>query len=316
LRVDSSLDVSLIIPVYKNQESIPHLLKALDELYATLNDTFEVIFVIDGSPDHSYEILLNTLPTHSFRSQVILLSRNFGSFAAVRAGLTAGHGKYFAVIAADLQEPMSLVIEMVCALREENTDVVLAVRQTRADPFLTRVLANVFWYFYKRYIIPEMPKGGVGTVACNRNFRDQLLKLEESHSSLIAQVFWLGHRRKFISYTRHERKHGRSAWTWHKKINYLMDSVFSVTDLPIRLLIHVGGNTALLAGIIGVVVVVSKWLGLIMIPGYAAIILAVIFLGAVNLFGLGIVGSYAWRAYENTKARPLHIILRKHQFNE
>lgn len=312
----SSLDINLIIPVYRNQESIPDLLKALDELHVILKGTMEVIFVIDGSPDRCYEILLDVLPTHLFRSQVILLSRNFGSFAAVRAGLTMGNGKYFVVMAADLQEPISLVVDMASALREENTDVVLAVRQTRADPFLTRVLANVFWYFYKRYIIPEMPKGGIGTVACNRSFRDQLLKLEESHSSLIAQVFWLGYRRKVITYTRRERKHGRSAWTWHKKINYLMDSVFSVTDLPIRLLIYIGGNTALLAGIIGVVVVVSKWLGLIMIPGYAAIILAVIFLGAVNLFGLGIIGSYAWRAYENTKARPLHIILRKHQFNE
>jgi hypothetical protein len=159
-----------------------------------------------------------------------------------------------------------------------------------------------------------VPSGGVDIFGCNRAFRDTLLQLDERHSSLISQIFWLGFRRKFISYVRQERQHGKSAWTLRKKINYLMDSVFAFTDLPIRLLIRVGGGAAVIAGLLGLVVVGGKLTGLISVPGYAMTMLTITFLGAVNLFGLGIVGSYAWRAYENTKARPIAIPMNIHHF--
>ena len=99
-----------------------------------------------------------------------------------------------------------------------------------------------------------------------------------------------------------------------KKISYLMDSVFAFTDLPIRLLIRVGGATAFLAGLFGLIVILARLLGDIAVPGYAATILSIVFFGAINLFSLGIVGSYAWRTYENTKARPLSVVLREHHF--
>jgi polyisoprenyl-phosphate glycosyltransferase len=308
--------ISLIIPVYRNEDCLPDLLKALENLHASLNGELEIVFVVDGSPDRCYEILREALPAHSFQSKLILLSRNFGSFAAIRAGLAAGEGQYFAMMAADLQEPPELIPEMIQPLRNDDTDVVIAVRESRADPLLTRLPANIFWGLYKHYVVPEIPQGGVDIFACNRAFRDQLLQLEERHSSLIAQMFWLGYRRKFIYYARQERKHGQSAWTLRKKINYLMDSVFSFTDLPIRLLIRIGGGTALLSGLLGTIIILFKLFGLITVPGYAATTLAIIFFGAVNLLGLGIVGSYAWRTYENTKARPLHVVLRQHQFNK
>jgi hypothetical protein len=173
----------------------------------------------------------------------------------------------------------------------------------------------MFWSLYRRYVLPEMPPGGVDIFACNRAFRDQLLQLEESHSSLVAQVFWLGFRRKTISYTRRERQHGKSAWTFRKKLSYLMDSVFAFTDLPIRALIRGGALATLLSALIGVIVVVGRLTGQIAVPGYAATMLVIVFFGALNLLALGILGSYAWRAYENTKARPLHVVLRTHAFD-
>lgn len=307
--------LTLVIPVYRNEGSIPDLLSELSSMNKELNSALEVVFVIDGSPDRCYEILRESLPNAAFKSKLVLLSRNFGSFAAIRAGLEVGTGDRFAVMAADLQEPPELVVAMNTRLIEDSsTDVVIGVREGRNDPLFSRLAAGVFWGFYRRYIVPEIPPGGVDVFACSLAFRDALLRLEERHSSLIAQIFWLGYKRQLITYTRQERQHGTSAWTLKKKINYLMDSVFAFTDLPIRLLTRVGGGTAVLAALFGFLVILSKLIGEITVPGYAVTILSIVFFGSINLFALGIVGSYAWRTYENTKQRPLNVVLNTHEF--
>ena len=261
--------LSLIIPVYRNEESLPDLLSAVAGLYDALGGALEAIFVVDGSPDNSYPILRERLPGCVFSSRLILLSRNFGSFAAVRAGLEAASGERFAVMAADLQEPPELILEADRALREEPVDVVVGTREGREDPLLSRIPANLFWGLYRRYVVADMPAGGVDIFACNRSFRDTLLRMQESHTSLIAQIFWLGFRRKFITYVRRRRMHGSSAWTLRKKINYLMDSVFAFTDLPIRLLIRGGLAGVMLAGVIAALVAVARLSGEIAVPGYA-----------------------------------------------
>ena len=307
--------LSLIIPVYRNEGSIPALLAAVAGLHAQLQGELQAVFVIDGSPDRCYELLRDALPAQIFPSRLVLLARNFGSFPAIRAGLAQCDSERYAVMAADLQEPPELVLRMDEALRNEHVDVVVGTREGRADPLMARLPAQLFWWAYRRYVVPEVPPGGVDVFGCNRAFRDHLLLLDERHSSLIAQIFWLGFRRKQISYVRREREHGKSAWTLTKKINYLMDSVFSFTDLPIRLLVRVGGTTALLAGLFGIIVAVARLAGFVSVPGYAMTLLTIIFLGAVNLFGLGIVGSYAWRIYENTKGRPHTVTLSVHEFD-
>lgn len=306
--------LSLIIPVYKNEESLSELLAAVRGLHLSLNGAIEVIFVVDGSPDKCYELLRERLPKTIFSSQLILLSRNFGSFAAVRSGLELACGDVFAVMAADLQEPPELILEMYELLQLDAADVVLAVREKRSDPFVSRTTSNIFWWLYRKYVVPDMPAGGVDIFACNQHFRETLLKMEERHSSLIAQIFWLGFRRKQVLYTRSARKHGKSAWTINKKINYLADSVFAFTDLPIRLLIRVGAIGALMAAAFGFAVAIARVLGAVPVAGYAMTVIMIIFFGALNLLGLGIVGSYAWRTYENSKNRPLSVRLKVEKF--
>jgi len=308
--------LTVVVPVYRNEESIPDLLDAIAGQWRAAGGALEAVLVVDGSPDRSYELLREALPRQPFPSRLVLLARNFGSFAAIRAGLAAGSGDAFAIMAADLQEPPELVLEMNKVLREDDADVVIGVRDGRGDPLTSRIPAQLFWSLYRRFVVPQMPPGGVDIFACNRAFRDQLLELGESHSSLVAQVFWLGYRRRFVPYTRRERQHGKSAWTFRKKLAYLMDSVFAFTDLPIRILIRGGALATLLSLVIGMMVVVARLTGQIVVPGYAATILVIVFFGALNLLALGILGSYAWRAYENTKARPLHVVLRSHAFGQ
>ena len=308
--------LTLVIPVYRNESNLPDLLKAVAALNVQLENELEVVFVVDGSPDRCYEILRDKLPSQPFRSKLVLLSRNFGSFMAIRTGLQHGSGERYAVMAADLQEPPELVLEMNRVLLRQDTDVVVGVREGRQDPWATRTASKIFWGLYRRYVIPEIPPGGVDMFACNKAFRDTLLTLDERHSSLIAQIFWLGYRREVVTYSRQERVHGKSAWTLRKKVNYLMDSVFSFTDLPIRLLTRVGAFGSALAALFGVFTLIARLQGMIEVPGYAMMMLAITFLGCLNLLGLGIVGSYAWRTYENTKNRPLAIPMRIEDFGD
>ncbi len=311
----STQDLSLVIPVYQNEASLPDLLIALDEMDRVLQGKLEVVFVVDGSPDRCHELLRQQLPERSFVSKLVLLTRNFGAFAAVRTGLAHATGDVFAVMAADLQEPPELVPAMFDVLSTGDVDVVVGVRTARGDPALQRWQASLFWACYRRWVVPEMPPGGVDIFACNRAFRDTLLALDESRSSLIAQIFWLGFRRAEVPYERRSRQHGRSAWTWQKKVSYLADSIFSFTDLPIRWLLLAGVVGVLLALVLGGVAVAGRLLGWISVPGYAMTLVAILFLGALNLPSLGVVGAYAWRAYENTKQRPQAIALSVDHFH-
>ncbi|WP_164705246.1 glycosyltransferase family 2 protein, partial [Pseudomonas viridiflava] len=164
--------LTLVIPVYRNESNLPDLLAAVTALDVQLEHALEVVFVVDGSPDRCYEILREQLPSQSFTSKLILLSRNFGSFMAIRTGLQHGTGERYAVMAADLQEPPELVLEMNRVLTRGDIDVVVGVREGRQDPWATRTASKLFWGFYRRYVIPEIPPGGVDMFACNKAFRD------------------------------------------------------------------------------------------------------------------------------------------------
>lgn len=305
---------SVVIPVYKNEGSIPSLLQALEELSKSLDALLEVVFVVDGSPDASFQTLESSLHAVAFQSRLVLLSRNFGAFAAIRCGLSEATGDYIGVMAADLQEPPSLMRDFFNALTTKPLDVVFGQRLGRSDPGLTKLASGVFWGIYRRLVQPDVPEGGVDVFAVTATFRDRLVALGEANSSLLGLLFWLGGRREFIGYQRLERLHGRSAWTFRKKLTYLLDSIFAFSDLPVRALMTLGLLGLGVAFVLGVVVLLARLLGAHAVPGYAGSMLAILFFGALNTFGIGIVGNYAWRAYENTKQRPLNIVSMRIEF--
>jgi glycosyltransferase involved in cell wall biosynthesis len=298
---------SLVIPVYRNAGSIEALLKTIAAMQLKLENQLETVFVVDGSPDDSHAQLRDRLPNSGVRATLILLSRNFGAFAAIREGLLHARGEFAAVMAADLQEPPELVIEFFRRLEQGEGDVAFGVREARHDPWSSRLAANTFWWFYRRFVQRDVPVGGVDVFAVTRRFLDQLTVLGEANGSLLGLLFWMGGRRIFVPYTRRERAHGKSAWTFGKKFTYLLDSIFAFTDAPIRLLLACGAAGIGLATVIGILVLVARLAGWVVVPGYAGTMLAVLFFGGLNALGLGLVGNYAWRAYENTKQRPLSI---------
>jgi len=299
---------SLIIPVYKNEDTISELLEALHELDIDLNNDLEVTFVVDGSPDNSYGRLKELLPTTGISARIVRLSRNFGSFAAIRMGLALASGPLFAVMAADLQEPPELIRDMFTALRDDPVDIVLGQREGRSDPLPTRLQSKLFWGLYRRLVCQDVPPGGIDVFACNQNARDALLSLDETHSSLVIQLLWIGFRRKTVRYRRRQRRgHGTSAWSLRKRVRYMLDSIFSFTALPVTLLLVVGMIGSSMSVLVAAVVFISWLLGLITVTGYTPIALLITSSLFLQLFSLGIIGSYVYRTYENSKRRPNHI---------
>ncbi len=306
--------ISLVIPVYRNAENIPSLLEALQQLDRELDGDLEIVFVVDGSPDDSALQLSTALPTLGVRAQLLTLSRNFGSFEAIRAGLEAGRGDCFAVMAADLQEPPSLVACFYERLQSGECDITIGQRAGRDDPALRRLMSTVFWAFYRRFVVPDVPPGGLDVFGCSRAVRDQILRLRERNSSLVGLLLWVGFRREYIPYERRAREIGESAWTFRKRIAYLMDSVFSFSDLPIQILLRIGILGLGVSVVFSLAVIATKLFSDIPVPGYAATVLLITFFGALNCFGLGVIGQYVWRTFENTKTRPGHIVASHENF--
>ena len=305
---------SLVVPVYKNEGSIAALVERLAELNRVLEGDFEAVLVVYGSPDRSHALLAAALPGAEFLSQLIVLSRNFGAFSAITAGLSAARGDAFAVMAADLQEPLELITEMRAMLGTGQFDVVVGTRSSRGDPLTSRLFSTIFWRLYKTFVQRDIPAGGVDVFGCTREFRDHLLSLKERNTTLVGLIFWLGFRRGEVSYSRQSREHGKSSWSFWRKVRYLLDSTFAFSDLPVRLLSSVGIAGILLSVFLTVVVLFASATGLIGVPGYSATVVLIMFFGGLNSLGLGLIGEYLWRTFENTKGRPHYVVAQRREF--
>jgi glycosyltransferase involved in cell wall biosynthesis len=296
---------SIVVPVYRNEATLATLVQRLRDFAVDVGTPVEVVFVVDGSPDGSLALLRRLLAEEdSFSSQLISLSRNFGSFSAIRTGLAVAEGDYVAVMAADLQEPISLVRDFFQALETGDYDIAVGTRASRSDPAAGARAASLFWWLYRHLVQREIPPGGVDVFACTREVAGRLVRLEESHTSLVGLLYWLGFRRVDVPYVRLPRPEGKSAWSFRRKVRYLLDSIYSFTDLPITLIIALGVLGVVVSTVSALVVFTAWAAGKIDVAGYTPLILAVFFMTSLILIALGIVGSYVWRSYENSKGRP------------
>lgn len=311
----SGVTYSVVVPVYGNEGTLGPLITRLTEVASRLDGPMEAVFVVDGSPDGSLLLLRRLLPEAAIRSQVVTHSRNFGSFAAIRTGLSVARGEYIGVMAADMQEPPELMEAFFARLAAGEADVTVGRRTARADPALTSLASRTFWGLYRRTINRAIPPGGVDVFGCTREVATELLRLEESHSSLVGLLYWVGFRRVEVPYERAPRTSGKSGWTLHKRVRYLLDSVFSFTDIPISMLSTVGFVGGVLTTLAAVVVFVGWATGRITNPGYTPLMLVLLFSTFTLLSGLGIVGSYVWRTFENSKQRPSSIPMSVEEFD-
>ncbi len=311
----TSARYSVVVPVYGNEASIPALLERLERLAERLDAPMEAVFVVDGSPDGSLLVLRRLLPDACFASQLVAHSRNFGSFAAIRTGFATAVGEFVAAMAADLQEPPELVEDLFLQLSSGSYDVAVGTREGREDPRTTMLLSRTFWSLYRRWVAKEIPAGGVDIFGCTRHVAAQLVALDESHSSLVGLLYWLGYRRAEVPYRRAPRADGRSGWSFRRKLRYFLDSVYSFTDVPITILTLIGAVGGVVTLVAGVFLVVARLTGIITQTGYTPLMLVMLLSTFTLLFGLGVVGSYVWRTYENSKGRPGAVAMSHEQFS-
>jgi glycosyltransferase involved in cell wall biosynthesis len=308
-------DLCIIIPVFKNEDNINTLIESIESLNTDFDGRITVTFVIDGSPDNSGLILIEKQEFLKFSSRILFHSKNFGSFSAIRTGLEFAQGNYFAVMSADSQEPPKLIKDFFNVLENDQADLVLGARTRRDDGFINDTFSKIFWAIYKKLVFPDLPKGGADVFACNDLVRTSFLSIKEPNSSLISQLLWLGYRRKFLPYNRQKRKHGKSAWQFSSKIHYMMDSIFSSTDLPIILALWTGFLGVLATIIFSVFLLIAHFSNSIEVPGYVSLALLISIFGSASIFMQGVLGSYLWRTFENTKNRPLRLISRSSEYN-
>lgn len=300
---DWEFELSVVVPVYFNTESLPAVLERISEFAAEITK-LEAVFVIDGGADGASELLTAMLPDCGFPSQLIEHSRNFGSFAAIKTGFRHARGRITSVMAADLQEPAHLIPDFYRALCDSQHDIAIAVRSERHDGNLVQAASGTYWRLYRALVQPSMPPGGIDVFACNSLAREALLRFNESHSSLVGQLLWIGYDVVEIPYVRQAREVGVSQWTFRKKWKYMVDSVFSFTSLPITLMLWIGFIGTTVITIASITVAIAWLAGRIPVLGYTPIMLTVLFAAFLIQTSLGIIGTYVWRAYENTKQRP------------
>lgn len=304
---DDSPEVSIVVPVYFNAGSLIELHRRFGQAMATARvSSWDVTFVDDGSGDDSPAILEDLRRTHP-GVRVVRLSRNFGSIAAIQAGLALARGRCVAVIAADLQDPPEALVEMIRRWRLGD-EVVLATRGSREDPWLSRLFSYLFYRAFRVLVSAEMPQGGFDFFLVDRKVGRVLVDCAEKNANLAASVLWVGFKRSVLTYRRAARAHGKSMWTFWKKIKYMYDSLLSYSYVPLRIISALG-----LCGMISSLgyaswITVHRLGGSPEPPGWASLMVVTLFFDGFLLTAIGLVGEYVWRAFDSARRRPNYIL--------
>jgi len=303
--------LSVVVPVYGNAEDLAALHARLSAAAASvLPIECEFVFVDDGSADASFAVLAS-LAASDPRVRVLGLSRNFGSNAAIMAGLSQTGGDAVMTLAADLQDPPELMSGFVEAWRG-GAQVVLAARRKREDPLLSRLLASVFNRLFRLLVFPQFPKGGFDLMLLDRVVVDAILAMPEKNSYLFGQVMWVGFKRATILYDRSARQSGRSGWTVWRKVKYFIDAFTAFSYLPVRAASLLGLLLAGLGFAYAALVIVLRLRGELVEPrGFSALLVAVLVTAGAQLVVAGLTGEYVWRILEEARPRPPFIVARR-----
>lgn len=302
--------ISIVIPVYNEQDCLPALYDRLHALQQSSADSFEFIFVDDGSTDDSRKII-RAFADRRPDVKHIFFSRNFGHEMATTAGLDHAGGDAVVIIDADLQDPP----EMIPSLIEEwhkGSDVVYARRLSRhGETIWKRFSAWLFYRIIRSLTDVDIPSDTGDFRLMDRRVVEHLRQCREHSRFIRGLVAWTGFRQTAVSYARDIRHAGKGKYNAARLIMLAFDAVLGFSNVPLRLGILLGAIVCLTSVGLGLSVIVQKlWLGL-PIPGYALLVTGVYFLGGVQLFMLGLVGEYVGRAYRDAQRRPLYVIAEK-----
>jgi glycosyltransferase involved in cell wall biosynthesis len=305
--------LSLVIPVFNETESVNLFVETVTRVFITAPEiALEFVFVNDGSTDGTLQVLL-ALQARDSRVRVVDLSRNFGKEAALTAGIDEARGEVVVPIDVDLQDPPEVVLRMVDLWRS-GYEVVVGRRASRdADSFAKRVSAHGFYALHNWMAAPRLPENVGDFRLMDRCVVQALQQIPESRRFMKGLFAWVGFRTAIVDYARPERAAGRSKFNGWKLWNFALEGITSFSTTPLRVWTYLGlGVSALSFAFAAFVVVRALILG-IDVPGYASLIVAVTFLGGLQLTGIGILGEYLGRTYLESKRRPIYLIRERYE---
>lgn len=298
--------LSVVIPVYFNEKNLPITYAKLKEAVLDKVDDYELILVDDGSEDQSYAVM-KLLRAQDSKVKLIKLSRNFGSITAQLAGLSYATGDCATVIAADLQDPPDILLQLM-EKWQQGGKVCLAVRADREESFIQKTISNAFYKIMRKIALKNMPLGGFDCFLIDRQVIDVIKNTQEKNSSIVGQVLWCGFKAEQIHYVRKARDIGKSRWTLSKKIKYFLDSILAFSYTPIRATIFGGTLFSAASFVLILFLIVQRLFWDIPIQGWTSIVCLILFTFGVQLIILGMIGEYLWRTLDESRKRPTFIV--------
>lgn len=302
----SAVTYSVVAPVHNEAAALPHFYQRLTAVMQRLTGTYEVIFVDDGSSDESLD-LLRQLHGRDPRVKVLSFSRNFGHQIAISAGLDAADGDAVIVIDSDLQDPPEVIAELVAEWRR-GFEVIYAVRAVRkGETKFKLATAKLFYRLLSRIAAVDIPNDTGDFRLMDRRAAMAMRRLREHHRFVRGLSSWIGFRQTGVRYVRQERYAGATSYPLRKMMKLAVDAMTSFSYLPLQLATSFGFAVAGLS-VLGIILAIIFRLANHQITGQATTLVAVLFLGGVQLIFLGVIGEYLGRIYDEVKGRPLYLV--------
>ncbi len=302
------IKLSLVVPCYNEGENVIPFHEAVLNAFRDCGYAIEIVYVDDGSRDATLHNLKKIYARQDCPVKIVSFSRNFGKEAGIYAGLQHASGDYISLIDADLQQRPEIVRDMVQMLEEEPEYDIVAAYQDRRNE------GKVLSFFKRRFysIINRLSKVSLQADASDfrtfrQSVRDSILELGEYHRFSKGIFAWVGYNTLFIPYTACPRQNGSTKWSFWKLLNYAMEGIVGFSTAPLRLATILGSATGVAALIYLICVILEKLIKGITVPGYATIIVLLLFYSSMQLFCIGIIGEYVGRNFEQSKNRPIYI---------
>ncbi len=302
------MKLSLVVPCYNEAENVAAFQDAAIEAFRGCGYDFEIVFVDDGSKDATLHELRKLHAQQRCPVKVVSFSRNFGKEAGIYAGMEHATGEYISLIDADLQQRPEIVRDMVKILEESpEYDIVAAYQDRRGESKVLSFFKKAFYRIINRLANVNLKSDASDFRTFRRSVAESILKIAEYHRFSKGIFAWVGYNTCFIPYTACERAAGVSKWNFRKLLNYAIDGIIGYSTKPLRMATFLGGLTAFAAFVYLIIVILEKLITGIDIPGYATLIVLILFLGAMQLFCIGIIGEYVGRTFEQSKDRPIYL---------
>ena len=300
-------NISLVVPCHNEENVIDLFLRKTIPILRSLDRSYEIVFINDGSTDRTLEAMLKAKEKYK-NIRILNLSRNFGKEAALTAGIEHSKGEVVIPIDVDLQDPPELIIQFIEKWKE-GYDIVLAKRVDRSnDTLFKRVSANLFYKLHNKISDIYIPENVGDYRLLSKKAVNALKMLPENQRFMKGLFAWIGFKTTTIEYTRTKRINGKSSFNIKKLWNFAIDGITSFSTAPLRVWLYIGTVISIISFLYGSFIIVKTLIFGRDIPGYASLLTTILFLGGIQLIGIGILGEYIGRIYKEAKRRPPYII--------